>query len=233
MGTVAKLRKEFVRSNYLAYYYQKHNYHASERTAGFEDLLPSFMRACDQMEEDMSQIILIVVYGFDIMRVATQLASLFTWFHERGFSSGGITPEGIMIDSIFSIKVFDFGFLAHVREEDNTVPTCYPVLPDVPDTRYSGIRTLKADVYVFGCLLLELLGNRLEEDYLAPHTWAVEQRKAGKKSIVKKSLLQDNDELAFSITNITLECLNPIEVLWSQAVRTGLHTGDDLFVRGG
>ncbi|VFQ97017.1 unnamed protein product [Cuscuta campestris] len=76
--------------------------------------------------------ILVVVY--DGMSVATQLGSLFIWFHERRFSSaGGIKPEGIMIDNNFNIKVFDFGFLARVREEDNVVPTCYPVSLYAPD----------------------------------------------------------------------------------------------------
>ncbi|RAL44670.1 hypothetical protein DM860_003429 [Cuscuta australis] len=107
--------------------------------------------------------ILVVVY--DGMSVATQLGSLFIWFHERRFSSaGGIKPEGIMIDNNFNIKVFDFGFLARVREEDNVVPTCYPVSLYAPDETVCSGALLKILLsYLLQCsvLLVNFIQPRL------------------------------------------------------------------------
>ncbi|KAJ8559418.1 hypothetical protein K7X08_003476 [Anisodus acutangulus] len=79
------------------------------------------------------------------------------------------------------------------------------------------IRTLKADVYIYGVLLVELIGNNYNdiEDDMGLHDWILEQLQEGKRSIVRKSLLQDNDELANSITEITVKCQVFIQVLSS------------------
>nr|XP_009801116.1 PREDICTED: probable LRR receptor-like serine/threonine-protein kinase RFK1 [Nicotiana sylvestris]XP_016485617.1 PREDICTED: probable LRR receptor-like serine/threonine-protein kinase RFK1 [Nicotiana tabacum] len=71
----------------------------------------------------------------DRMKVAMQLASLFAWLHERRFAFGSVTPSGITIDKDLNIKLFDFGYLAPVSEEDNGVPMPYPVFPDTPEAR--------------------------------------------------------------------------------------------------
>ncbi|XP_060197482.1 LEAF RUST 10 DISEASE-RESISTANCE LOCUS RECEPTOR-LIKE PROTEIN KINASE-like 1.1 [Lycium barbarum] len=98
------------------------------------------------------------------MKVAIQLACLFAWFHERRFAFGSVRPSGIMIDKNFNIKVFDFGFLAPVRVEDNGVPVYYSRYVDAREARARyGVRTLKADVSIFGVLLVELLGNNYRD----------------------------------------------------------------------
>ncbi|XP_049407614.1 wall-associated receptor kinase-like 3 isoform X2 [Solanum stenotomum] len=143
------------------------------------------------------------------MRVATQLASLFAWFHERRYAFGTVRPKDIMIDNDFNIKVFDFGFLTPVTNEDNWGPLPYHAIREPPEARY-GIQNLKADVYIFGILLVELIGNSYIgiEKKMAIHHWILKELQGGKRSIVNESILQDNDELANGITDLAVKCLN-------------------------
>lgn len=65
------------------------------------------------------------------INVATQLASLIAWLHEKQFTVRAIDLSDIMSDEDFNIKVFDFNFLAPIREDNKTVyPLIYPVNPD-------------------------------------------------------------------------------------------------------
>ncbi|KAH0633012.1 hypothetical protein KY284_035798 [Solanum tuberosum] len=165
------------------------------------------------------------------MKVATQLASLFAWFHERD----------IHLD--FNIKVFDFGFLTPVTNEDNWGPLPYHAIREPPEARYArhpeyleysrqrlvlkdiwnqfsivisfvlsfeGIQNLKADVYIFGILLVELIGNSYIgiEKKMAIHHWILKELQGEKRSIVNESILQDNDELSNGITDLAVKCLN-------------------------
>ncbi|KAH0633007.1 hypothetical protein KY284_035793 [Solanum tuberosum] len=68
--------------------------------------------------------------------VATQLASLFAWFHERRYAFGTVRPKDIMIDNDFNIKVFYFGFLTPVTNEDNWGPLPYHAIREPPEARY-------------------------------------------------------------------------------------------------
>nr|XP_033510164.1 probable serine/threonine-protein kinase PBL18 [Nicotiana tomentosiformis] len=167
----------------------------------------------------------------DRMKVATQLASLFTWLHERQFASGGMEPSSIMIDKAttkqrriqdlmfvdfnsdlkliydnicdFNIKILNLGFLVRIKEEDNGVLTIpYLNLLDA----YEGTRTLKSDVYVFGVLLVGLIAKNANTPY---YCWIVDELQRGKRSIVDKSLLRRdyNGELACRITKLAAEYL--------------------------
>ncbi|KAH0636007.1 hypothetical protein KY289_035922 [Solanum tuberosum] len=71
------------------------------------------------------------------MKVATQLASLFAWFHERRYAFGTVRPKDIMIDNDFNIKVFDFGFLTPVTNEENWGPLPYHAIREPPEARYA------------------------------------------------------------------------------------------------
>ncbi|KAH0737618.1 hypothetical protein KY290_036323 [Solanum tuberosum] len=76
-------------------------------------------------------------FGWDgRMKVATQLASLFVWFHEKRYAFGTVRPKDIMIDKDFNIKVFDFGFLTSVTNEDNWGPLPYRAIREPPEARY-------------------------------------------------------------------------------------------------
>ncbi|XP_049406261.1 lysM domain receptor-like kinase 10 [Solanum stenotomum] len=136
------------------------------------------------------------------MKVATQLASLFAWFHERRYAFGTVRPKDIMIDNDFNIKVFDFGFLTLVTNEDNWGPLPYHAIREPPEARY-GIQNLIVDVYIFGILPVELIGNSYIgiEKKMAIHHWILKELQGGKRSIVNESILQDNDELANGITD--------------------------------
>ncbi|KAG5585100.1 hypothetical protein H5410_045534 [Solanum commersonii] len=78
-------------------------------------------------------------FGWDgRMKVATQLASLFMWFHERRYAFGTVRQKDIMIDKDFNIKVFDFGFLTSVTNEDNWGPLPYRAIQEPPEARCAG-----------------------------------------------------------------------------------------------
>ncbi|XP_070011123.1 probable serine/threonine-protein kinase PBL18 [Nicotiana sylvestris] len=110
----------------------------------------------------------------DRMKVATQLASLFTWLHERQFAFNLVLRYYLQD---FNIKVLDFGFLVRVKEEDNRVLTIpYLNLPDAPEA-YEGTRTLKSDVYVFG---VGLVANN-KNVYTAYYCWIVDELQRGKR----------------------------------------------------
>ncbi|KAG5585371.1 hypothetical protein H5410_045805, partial [Solanum commersonii] len=68
---------------------------------------------------------------------------------------------------------------------------------------FEGIRNLKADVYIFGILLVELIGNSYIgiEKKMAIHQCILKELQGEKSSIVNESILQDNDELANGITD--------------------------------
>lgn len=137
----------------------------------------------------------------DRMKVATQLASLFTWLHEKQFVIGRMEPSSIMIDKDFNMKVIDFPFLVRVRD----IP--HNNLPDAPEAD-NVTETLKDDVYAFGILLLRLITNNknIEGPY---HCWIREELQGGKGSIVDKSVLLNCDGvLACGITKLATECLD-------------------------
>ncbi|KAK6779890.1 hypothetical protein RDI58_022074 [Solanum bulbocastanum] len=73
-----------------------------------------------------------------------------------------------------------------------------------------GIQNLKVDVYIFGILLAELIGNIyiIIEKKMAIHHWILKELEGEKISKVNKSILQDNDEPANGITNLAVKCLN-------------------------
>ncbi|KAH0712529.1 hypothetical protein KY289_008488 [Solanum tuberosum] len=137
----------------------------------------------------------------DRMKVATQLASLFTWLHEKRFAIGRMEPSAIMIDKEFNIKMVDFSSLVHVRD----IP--HNILPDAPEAD-NVTETLKDDVYAFGILLLRLITNNknIEGPY---HWWILEELQGGKRSIVDKSVLLNCDGvLTCGITKLAAECLD-------------------------
>ncbi|XP_019248519.1 PREDICTED: cysteine-rich receptor-like protein kinase 27 [Nicotiana attenuata] len=94
-----------------------------------------------------------------------------------------------------------------IKTWDFFVP-CRACYSDHPSRFCVCIRTLKADVYIFGVLLVELIANK--GNIPIPHCdWiGLMLLQRGRRSIVDKSLLQDNDELANSITRIAAACLD-------------------------
>ncbi|KAH0715098.1 hypothetical protein KY284_008003 [Solanum tuberosum] len=137
----------------------------------------------------------------DRMKVATQLATLFIWLHEKQFAIGRMEPSSIMIDKDFNMKVIDFPFLVRVRD----IP--HNILPDAPEAD-NVTETLKDDVYAFDILLLRLITNNKNIEGLY-HCWIREELQGGKGSIVDKSVLLNCDGvLACGITKLATECLD-------------------------
>ncbi|XP_060174789.1 probable serine/threonine-protein kinase PBL11 isoform X1 [Lycium barbarum] len=143
----------------------------------------------------------------DRIKVAGQLASLIAWLHEKQFTFREIRPSGIVSDEEFNIKVFDFNFLARASEMGK-VQRLYAVGFDSPE--FGGSQPLEADVYMFGILLVELFID-VNEEIPPPHYhWIQGQLQSGRKSIVDKTLLRDEDDELFAnrITTIAADCLD-------------------------
>nr|XP_018622907.2 probable serine/threonine-protein kinase PBL18 [Nicotiana tomentosiformis] len=121
----------------------------------------------------------------DWIKVATQLADLLAFLHEKGTAVGCVTASCIMIDEEMNIKVFDFGYVSCHVNEDSKIPVEYLVGREAPE---AGTRTMKSDVYIFGLLLLELITKK-EFEYSFLHA-----AKRGKINLVdecfKEFLLQ-------------------------------------------
>ncbi|CAN4113561.1 unnamed protein product [Withania somnifera] len=70
----------------------------------------------------LSDVLLSDDFGWDQrMKVATQLADLFAWLHEKGTAVGCVTSSCIMIDEEVNIKVFDFGCVSNHVTEDSVI----------------------------------------------------------------------------------------------------------------
>ncbi|WMV52264.1 hypothetical protein MTR67_045649, partial [Solanum verrucosum] len=77
------------------------------------------------------------------------------------------------------------------------------------------IWTLKADVYICGILLVELIGHNYKdiEKKMAIHHWILKQLQREKRSIVDKSIPQDNDVLVNNITDLAIKCFVSLQPL--------------------
>ncbi|XP_047254090.1 LEAF RUST 10 DISEASE-RESISTANCE LOCUS RECEPTOR-LIKE PROTEIN KINASE-like 1.4 isoform X2 [Capsicum annuum] len=61
-------------------------------------------------------------FGWDKrLKVATQLADLFSWLHMNGIAVGSVTTACILIDDELNIKVFDFGYVSNHVNEDTKI----------------------------------------------------------------------------------------------------------------
>ncbi|PHU11070.1 hypothetical protein BC332_18000 [Capsicum chinense] len=149
-------------------------------------------------------------FGWDKrMKVATQLADLFSWLHKNGIAVGSVTADCIMIDDEVNIKVFDFGYVPNHVNEDAKISPLVRVGRDAPEI-YSRIRTMKSDVYIFGLVLLQLIANK---EVICDGPDSLEQRaikeaKRGEKYLVRDYFKEVDHSTAFKITLLTFRCLH-------------------------
>lgn len=160
----------------------------------------------------LSDVLLSDDFGWDQrMKVATQLADLFAWLHEKGIAVGSVTSSCIMIDEEVNIKVFDFGFVSNHVKEDSVIPVEALVGREAPEV-FGGkrTRTMKSDVFIFGFLLLPLIAKK-EFIYKGPHyleQTVVAEAKCGKKYLVHEGFKEVDHSTAFEITLLAFLCLN-------------------------
>ncbi|XP_075092655.1 cold-responsive protein kinase 1-like isoform X1 [Nicotiana tabacum] len=108
----------------------------------------------------LSDVLLADDFGWDDrIKVATQLADLLAWLHEKIVAVGSVIASCIMIDEEVNIKVFDFGHFSNHVSDDCKIPVKYLVGREAPEV-WAGKRTMKSDVYIFGLLLLELISKK-------------------------------------------------------------------------
>ncbi|KAG5593761.1 hypothetical protein H5410_034993 [Solanum commersonii] len=147
----------------------------------------------------LSDVLLSDDFGWnDRMKVATQLADLFSWLHDKGTAVGCVTASCIMIDEEVNIKVFDFGYVSNHVNEDTNIPVKVRK------------RSMKSDVYIFGVLLLKLIAKN---DFICrgPYQldWIViNEAKRGKKYLVHECFEEVDYSDAFEITLLAFLCLN-------------------------
>ncbi|XP_049415196.1 probable serine/threonine-protein kinase PBL18 [Solanum stenotomum] len=159
----------------------------------------------------LSNVLLADDFGWDDrMKVATQLADLFSWLHEKGIAFGYVSDSCIMIDEEVNIKVFDFGFVSNNVNEDTEIPVEVRVGWEGPDIQ-NGKRTMKTDVYIFGILLLKLIAKNA---FICAGPYqldlcAIDEAKLGKKYLVHECFKEVDYSNAFEITRLAFLCLNP------------------------
>ncbi|KAF3683666.1 putative metal tolerance protein 4-like [Capsicum annuum] len=149
-------------------------------------------------------------FGWDKrMKVATQLADLFSWLHKNGIAVGSVTADCIMIDDEVNIKVFDFGYVSNHVNEDTKISPLVCVGRDAPEI-YSRTMTMKSDVYIFGLVLLQLIANK---EVICDGPDSLEQRaikeaKRGEKYLVRDCFKEVDHSTAFKITLLAFRCLH-------------------------
>ncbi|KAM3267271.1 hypothetical protein P3S67_032535 [Capsicum chacoense] len=158
----------------------------------------------------LSNVLLDDDFGWDKrMKVATQLADLFSWLHKNGIAVGSVTADCIMIDDEVNIKVFDFGYLSNHVNEDTKISVLAGIGREAPEI-FTRTRTMKSDVYIFGLLLLQLISNK-EVIYDSPHSMeqrAINEAKCGEKYLVCDFFQEVDHSIAFKITLLAFCCLH-------------------------
>ncbi|KAH0654780.1 hypothetical protein KY285_029662 [Solanum tuberosum] len=96
----------------------------------------------------LSDVLLSDDFGWnDRMKVATQLADLFSWLHDKGTAVGCVTASCIMIDEEVNLKVIDFGYVSNHVNEDTNIPVKVRVGSDAPEI-WEGMFALTSDNFM-------------------------------------------------------------------------------------
>ncbi|MCE3052052.1 hypothetical protein HAX54_051475, partial [Datura stramonium] len=139
---------------------------------------------------------------YDRINVATQLADLFAWFHGKSIAIGSVTTSCVMVDERLNTKVFDFGFVSNHVNEDSEIH----VLADFGNDACKG--TMKADIYVFGPLLLELIAKYKYKNGPSGLMVWIQDKLLSKKGLVHECFEEVEDGTANEITLVILRCVD-------------------------
>lgn len=142
------------------------------------------------------------------MKVATQLADLYSCLHENNIALDRLIPANIMIDKEFNIKVFDFGFVTNTFNVDDSFLDGARA-PEI--LKGERTRTMKSDVYYFGILLLELMAKRkfsFAHVCCCVQTSIANAVKRGKKYLVHECFTEVDYPTALAITLLVFLCTN-------------------------
>ncbi|XP_006343597.1 probable receptor-like protein kinase At5g56460 isoform X2 [Solanum tuberosum] len=157
----------------------------------------------------LSDVLLSDDFGWvERMKVATQLADLYSCLHENNIALDRLIPANIKIDKEFNIKVFDFGFVTNTFNVDDSFLDGARA-PEI--LKGERTRTMKSDVYYFGILLLELMAKR---KFSFAHVCCCVQTsiatavKRGKKYLVHECFTEVDYPTALAITLLVFLCTN-------------------------
>ncbi|CAH9127020.1 unnamed protein product [Cuscuta epithymum] len=145
------------------------------------------------------------------IKVATQLADLLAWLHDRRIAVGSVEGSCIMIDEKMNIKVLGFGCVSRHTDEDSKLPASKYFNREAFDVHCGGARMMKSDVYVFGILLVELIAKKKYDFEMTPYKLKcdVEDMDSnGKKGLVHESFEEVDNETTRMITELTKSCLD-------------------------
>ncbi|XP_009592541.1 putative serine/threonine-protein kinase PBL18 [Nicotiana tabacum] len=159
----------------------------------------------------LSDVLLADDFGWDDrIKVATQLADLLAWLHEKSVAVGSVTASCIMIDEEVNIKVFDFGHFSNHVSEDCKIPVKARVGREAPEV-VAGERTMKSDVYIFGLLLLELISKKkfnFRENPVIVKNSVLKEASLSEKYLVNECFKEVDHPTAFDITRLVFLCMN-------------------------
>ncbi|XP_019255750.1 PREDICTED: probable receptor-like protein kinase At5g56460 isoform X1 [Nicotiana attenuata] len=146
----------------------------------------------------------------DRIKVATQLADLLAWLHEKRVAVGSVIASCVMIDEEVNIKVFDFGHVSNHVSEDCKIPVKARVGREAPEV-VAGERTMKSDVYIFGLLLLELISKKkfnFRENPVIVENSVVKEATLSEKYLVHECFKEVDHPTALDITHLVFLCMN-------------------------
>ncbi|XP_009592539.1 probable serine/threonine-protein kinase PBL16 [Nicotiana tomentosiformis] len=159
----------------------------------------------------LSDVLLADDFGWDDrIKVATQLADLLAWLHEKIVAVGSVIASCIMIDEEVNIKVFDFGHFSNHVSDDCKIPVKYLVGREAPEV-WAGKRTMKSDVYIFGLLLLELISKKkfnFRKNPVSVKNSVVKEAKLCEKYLVHECFKEVDHPTALDITHLVFLCMN-------------------------
>jgi len=106
---------------------------------------------------------------FRKLDMSRQIASGLKYLHEKGIVHGDLTPNNVLIDGNDKLCLADFGLSMILAESGNpTFNSCHagnvrwlaPEMLSVPQPGEMTRPTKPADVYSYGCIMLQLLSGQ-------------------------------------------------------------------------